>query len=249
MYESLIKKIKEKKSLNNLDDEIIEKYVKDYFKNNTKSKIILEKHPKPEKSAEFKKIVKEVRNELNRIYGIFQLNKDLKLESHTSTKERIKIYPHIYRKIFSITGEPKRILDISCGLNPLSYKYLGCKPYYIATELTKNDCYLLKEYFKKEKIEGEVLQINLFKDCRFPSADVAFLFKVLGILNDKKLAERIIKNLEVKYIIASFSLITITGRKMNYPLQGWFQRLLKRLNLRYELIKEENEIFYVIKKN
>ena len=249
MYESLIRKIKEKKSLENLDDEFIKEYVNNYFKDNPKIKEILEKHPKPERSKEFKDIIKEVRNEMNRMYGIFKLDKNLALESHTSTMERIRIYPYIYKKIFSITGEPKRILDISCGLNPLSYKYLGYKPHYIATELTKKDCDILEKYFKKEGIKGEVLHVDLFKDYKFPKADVAFLFKVLSNLNDKKLAERIINNLEVKYIIASFSLITVGGRRMNYPLQGWFQRLLKRLNLKYNLIKEENEIFYVIKKN
>ena len=248
MYKLIINKIKEKKSLSNLDDEIVEECIKDYFKKNPKIKVILEKHPKPEKSKKFKNIIKEIRNELNRIYGQFQLNKNLILESHKSTKERIKIYPYIYKKIFSITGVPKTILDMSSGLNPLSYKYLGCKPYYIATELTKKDCEILRDYFKKENIKGEVLQINLLEKNKFSKADVAFLFKVLDILNNKKLAEDIIKSLDVKYLVVSFSLITVKGKKMNYPLQGWFQRMLKRLNLSYKIIKEDNEIFYVIKK-
>ena len=249
MYNLLIKKIKEKSSLSNLDDEFIRGFIDNYFKKNPKIKVILEKHPKLENSKEFKNIIKETRSELNRIYGQFQLNKNLTLESHKSTKERIKIYPYIYKKIFLITGKPKIILDISCGLNPLSCKYLGCKPYYIATELTKKDCETLRDYFKKENIKGEVLQINIFKENKFPKADIAFLFKILDTLNNKKLVENIIKNLSVKYIVVSFSLIDIKGKKMNYPLQGWFQRMLKRLNLKYILIKEENEIFYVIKKD
>jgi len=249
MHNLLIKKIKEKSSISNLDDEFIRGFIDNYFKKNPKIKVILEKHPKLENSKEFKNIIKETRSELNRIYGQFQLNKNLTLESHKSTKERIKIYPYIYKKIFLITGKPKIILDISCGLNSLAYKYLGCKPYYIATELTKNDCDALEKYFKKEEIKGEVLQVDLFKDYKFPKADIAFLFKILDIIEDKKIVENIIRNLSVKYIIASFSLINIRGKRMNYPLQGWFQRMLKRLNLKYNIIKEENEIFYVIKKN
>src|SRR3989344_1271171 len=225
MYELLIKRIKEKRSLENLDDEFIKGYIDNYFKNNPKIKGILEKHPNRGKSRKLK-----------------DLNKELTLESHKSTKERMKIYPYIYKKIFSITGEPKIILDISCGLNPLSYKYLGYKPYYIATELTKKDCEVLRYYFKKENINGNVLQINLLKQNKFPNADIAFLFKILDIIKDKKLVENIIKDLSVKYIVVSFSLIDIKGKKMNYPLQGWFQRMLKRLNLKYILIKEENEI-------
>ncbi|MDP3026296.1 MAG: hypothetical protein Q8N63_01205, partial [Nanoarchaeota archaeon] len=191
---------------------------------------------------------KEIRNELNKNYGIFWLNNELTLESHKSTKERLKIYEGIYKKIFSITGKPKSILDISSGLNPLSYKYMDKDTEFIATELTKKDCEELRKYFKQNNIKGKVLQINLLEKNNFPKTDICFLFKILDLMPKKK-AEEIIKAIDSNYIIASFSLIDTHGRRMNYPLQGWFQRMLKRLNLKYELIKEENEIFYVIKKD
>lgn len=246
MIENLIRKIKEKKSLNNLDDEFVKKYIDKYFLENLKIKKILDEHSKPEKSKYYKIVVKNVRNELNKIYGVFWLDNKESLESHKSSKERLKIYPEIYKKIFKITGYPNSILDISCGLNPLSYK--GIKNIkFIVTELSKKDCELLKNYFSKNKINGEVLQMDLFEENKFPKADICFLFKILNIVSKKK-TEEIITSLDCKYIIASFSLIDIYGRRMHYPLQGWFQRMLKRLNLRYSLIKEENEIFYVIKK-
>lgn len=247
MIKNLINKIKQKSSLKNLDDKFVEKYIQEYFKNNPKIKSILENHPKPEKSKYFKKIIKEVRNELNKTYGIFWINNKLTLESHSSTKERLKLYPNIYKKIFLITGKPKSIIDISCGLNPLTYsQFKDIK--FIATELTKNDCDKLKKYFKKNKIIGKVLQINLLNKNKFPKTDITFLFKILDIIPKNK-TEEIIKSLQSKYIVVSFSLINIHGKKMNYPLQGWFQRMLKRLKLKYELIKEENEIFYIILRN
>lgn len=247
MIKNLILKIKEKSSLADLDDQFIEKYINEYFKLNPKIREILENHPRPEKSKYYKLLIKKVRNELNRIYGVFWLDKKRNLLSHKSTRERSSIYPEIYKKIFKITGAPKTILDVSCGLNPLTYKYLK-NIKFIVTELTKKDCEFLKEYFRKNKINAEVLQMDLFEKNIFPKADICFLFKILDLLPRKK-SEEIITSIDCKYIIASFSLIDIHGRRMNYPLQGWFQRMLKRLNLRYELIKEKNEIFYVIKNN
>ena len=89
---NLVQKIKEKKTLSNLDDEIIEEYIKDYFKKNPKIKVILKNHSKPEKSKEFKNIIKEIRNNLNRIYGQFQLNKNLQLKKVGKREERKYCY-------------------------------------------------------------------------------------------------------------------------------------------------------------
>lgn len=247
MIKNLIQKIKDKKPLDNLDDNFVKEYIEKYFKKNRKIEKLLKAHPKPEKSKYYKQLIKEVRNELNKIYGVFWINKKEALESHKSTKERLSLYPKIYEKIFKITGKPNTILDISCGLNPLTYNYLDKNTRFIATELTKKDCDFIRNYLKKNNLRGEVLQIDLFKENNFPKADVCFLFKILDIIPKNK-AEELLNSIPADYIIASFSLINIHGRKMNYPLQGWFQRMLKRLNLKYKLIKEENEIFYVIKK-
>ena len=73
----LIQKVKEKKSLKNLDDKIIEEALKKYLNKSTDKT-----NPK---SSSFKKAVKETRNELNRVYGCFILKDNLTLEAHSST--------------------------------------------------------------------------------------------------------------------------------------------------------------------
>jgi len=237
----LIQKIKEKKSLQNLDDSLMKEYVEKYLTEKTDIN--------NEKSASFKKIVKEVRNELNRIYGCFILSNKLELASHSSTKERIKIYPELYKKIFAITGKPNSILDISAGLNPLSYNYLNCTPRYIATELTLIDVNNLNFWFKKNRINAKALQLNLYKSQNFPEADITFLFKTLDLLNDFKLAEKIITSIKSKYLVISFSTKTLKNKSMNHPKRGWIEQMLKRLNKEYTKLIYPNEIFYIIKTN
>ena len=232
--EELIAEIKKKKTLKNLDASFIKKYITSI----------------PEKKKNIKKTVKETRNILNRIYGQFWLDNKFNLSSHKSTKERLEIYSSIYKKIFSITGKPNSILDLGCGLNPLSYNYLDCKPKYTAVELTKEDCKKINEYFKNNKIDGTAISKDLTRDSEFPKADVCFMFKLLESLEEKnhKLSEKLITSINCKWIIVSFSLLTIRNRRMNYPRRGWFERMLKRLNLKYEIIKEDNEIFYILLK-
>jgi 16S rRNA (guanine(1405)-N(7))-methyltransferase len=231
----LISKIKEKKSLKNLDDFLVEETVKKYTK----------EIPDNPKSKEFKRIVKEVRNELNRVYGCFFLKDEMSLNARSSTKERKKIYSNLYKEIFSIAGNPKSILDLSCGYNPLSYEYLNCKPKYLCTEIAKKDVGNLNEWFIKNKIDGKCSQLDLIKSQKFPKADITFLFKTLDILDNKKLAEKIVSAVKGKFVV-SFATADLKGRRMNYPRRGWFEQMLKRLNRDYKKLSYTGEVFYLI---
>ena len=83
-----------------------------------------------------------------------RLGHDRILVLHRSTRERMDFYPILYDRIFAIIGKPKSILDLGCGMNPLSLPYMelrGVK--YLAAELTKEDTDFLQRYFDKVKIE------------------------------------------------------------------------------------------------
>ena len=111
--EEIIKKIKSKKPLDKLDDEFVKGFINNFFKTNFKlNKKYLEGKLK-KKDLEI--IIKNVRNELNKSYAQFWTGNKLDLKSHKSTKERLEIYQRVYDHIFSITGEPKIVLDLGCG--------------------------------------------------------------------------------------------------------------------------------------
>ncbi len=244
----IIYKIKAKKPLGRLDDEFVLGFIDDFFKKNPKVK-------KKYLSGDFKKrdielIVKTVRNELNIIYGQFWLSDKLDLEAHKSSKERNNFYHKLYKKIFSITGKPKKILDLACGLNPLTYNLIGNDVYFYVTELTSYDCNKLREYFNKNNIKGDIIKADLRTFRDFPQVDVCFMFKLLDTLEtkDHKLAEDLIKSINAKYIVASFSTKTTRGKRMNYPRRGWFEMMIKRLGFEFAEHYEINEVFYIVRK-
>ncbi|MBI5391535.1 hypothetical protein HZB00_00880 [Candidatus Woesearchaeota archaeon] len=255
LYKLLVHQIQKKRPLDRLDPDFVVSSIEHYFKTHPKEfvklKTVNEKHLA--KNAIFRQTVKEIRNELNRMYGIFWKSSASALEHHISTKERMDIYPHIYQDIFRITHIPRRILDLGSGLNPLSYPYLeqaGFCGDYIAVELTKKDCDLLRSYFLQRHLKGEVLQRDLVSMTDFPSADVTFLFKVVDLLetNTHTLAERILTSVPSLWIVVSFSTKTLRGHTMRYPSRGWIEQLCKRLHYSYQILLYENEIFYIIKK-
>ncbi|MBU2523283.1 MAG: hypothetical protein KKE23_03270 [Nanoarchaeota archaeon] len=172
-----------------------------------------------------------------------------------STKERLPCYKKIYEKIFEITGWPKSIIDLGCGFNPMSFPLMGLGEVdYYAYDINGDDIKILNEYFKimGDDLNGKAALINLEKvDYKtLPKADVGFLFKVFDVLDrkDHKKSEEIIKSLDCKWIIASFSTQTVSGKKMKHPHRGWIDKMLERIGYEFKIIEFENEIFYVIKK-
>ncbi|MBS3167695.1 hypothetical protein J4216_01065 [Candidatus Woesearchaeota archaeon] len=249
--EEIVKKIKEKKPLDNLDDDYVLGFIDEFFKKEPKLKKKYENQSL--KKIDVKKIVKNVRNDLNRFYGQFWLSDSIRESSHRSVRERNLFYEKFYYEIFFRIGiDFKSILDLGCGLNPLTYNLIPNykDTYFIAVELTKKDCDKIVKIFKKDEIDGEVIKADLRRYNDFPKVDICFMFKLLESLEGEghKLAEHLITNLKASYIIVSFSTLDTKGRRMNYPRRGWFERMLSRLGLRFDKFEDFNEIFYIIEK-
>ncbi|MBN2141982.1 hypothetical protein JW711_01510 [Candidatus Woesearchaeota archaeon] len=278
--EMLVQDILSKRELSTLEPEFALPKVKRFLEQNRKIRLKFEDsdYPKFRKSKEFKAIVKDVRAELRKVYGVFVLesakkrekllenlkddpsleNHDKILETHQSSKERIPIYSVVYKKIFSITSEPKFIVDLACGLNPVSYPYLQCTPRYVASDVSEKDMEFLNRFFSQARIDGKAIGLDLMKDhakveelCK--GADVVFLFKALDSLeaikrnSSEKLMDSIIES-DTKYIVVSFATKSIGGKKdIRKEKRAWFEKMMKRKGFSDEVIDLSGETFYVLK--
>ena len=222
------------------------------------------------KNSNFKAVVKEIRAKLRKVHGVYnrdnyderlRLVKDRKFEdalkTHKSTNERFVFYPFILGKIFSYFPKPKAILDLGCGLNPLIVSLFPDyfdKVKYFAGDLNMDEVSLLNLFFNQEKIDGKAFVIDLMHHVdsvdMFGKTDVCFLFKVLDVVEHSghKHSEEIIKRINSRFIVVSFSTKTLSNKNMNYPGRGWIERMLNRLGFRWHFFYVENEAFYVVDK-
>lgn len=249
----LVVKIKEKKELSGIADEIVLGFLLEYVR---KRNIFLENI----RPSQIKIVVKDIRAELRKYVGRFRRSlkdrsklleqgriKEL-LRTHTSTEERLSFYP----KLRSIIKKLKvtSILDLACGLNPLALATPKIK--YYASDIKDDELTLIKKYFEKNNIKGKTFIYDIRKIKRdLPGADLCLLFKVLDIIEKKghKLAEKILKTVECKTILVSFPTKKLSGRPMRHPEREWLEKLLNRLNYPFKIFRSENEIFYLIKKH
>jgi len=245
--QELISHLKKKDELSDLDNNFIKYRIINYIKDNKLESKFEQKGFS--RTSTYKKIFKDIRKRLHEIYGVFRADS---FKEHPSVKERLVYYKEIYYRIFSITGKPKKILDLGCGLNPMSYKYLGCKPYYYASDISDFDLKQVYKYFKINKIKGKTFTFNLVDDSykKLPKANVCFLFKVLESLEaiKKNISKKIIQDLNSDWIVVSFSKRAISGARIRKAGRSWFRKVLKSLKLYYVIFDIGDEIFFVIKR-
>lgn len=268
---SLLEQVKAHKKYKNLDNSLVIDEIKQYLKSNPKA-------------TASKQTIKDIRAKLHRLYSSYQTNKKKKaddilinlkqaietkddqevleitnqlLSLVLSTKERIKEYKYLYKKIFKITGRPETIIDLGSGLNPFSYPLMNLLSLkYYSYDIDKEDITLLNKYFKIMKPEGlvgkaAILDVrNLSKVSSLTSSDIVFMFKLIDLIDTKKkkISEELIKTLikKTKFIVVSFATQTLTRKSMKLPQRRGFELMLERIGLKFKVIKTSNEIFYVV---
>ncbi|MEK6914542.1 MAG: methyltransferase domain-containing protein [Nanoarchaeota archaeon] len=265
---NFIQKIKENKKYRNISDNVILREIENYMKK-------YQTDLYDEKFA-----VKIIRRQLHRIYSSYQTKgkKEIKrlldelknnennvkiineiLSTTLSTKERLDKYFYIYNKIFELSKKPESIIDLGCGLNPISINYMNLeKLRYYAYDINDYDIEFINKFFDLMKIDGkaEILDIRDLESLRrIPKSDIIFMFKVYDLVvpktkRFKKIGEEIINILKEKseFMVISFATKTLTRKSMNLPRRIGFEMMLDRNNLKYSYIQTDNEIYYVIRK-
>jgi len=273
-HEDIIHDILAKKELSGIEHSFVEAVLGKELRKDPKLARRLE--TLSTRSSAYKELIKSVRAVLRRNVGLFEGSTDPKhretllaelrqsplerreeiinhiLATHQSTRERLPYYDQVYEEIFKHTGKPRVVLDIGCGLNPLSFPDTDAT--YVGVDIDRQLCSAVDEYFSIAGIEGEcrIIDARGMEQIRsLPKADIAFVFKLLEVIEQKghKLGELIIKALPSQWIIVSFPIITSSGAPMRSPRRAWFEKMLGRLKYKYGIFKVPNEIFYVLRKS
>jgi 16S rRNA (guanine(1405)-N(7))-methyltransferase len=280
MQEELVKllldEISKKKELKAVTKEFILKRLQQFFLTNGDIRKKLEKQFEQKqdqitKDSTFKSVVKSLRTELGIVYGSFLTSKFFKkdkiLESkpeeillcHKSSRERISLYQEIYSKIFS-WYQPKKILDIACGLNPLSYPIISSilkyNPYYCCCDLNQEDMNFIQYFFISQSIPGiakayDCTNLSFLSDKEFTGYDLVFLFKALDSFEtiSKNISKELIETLSCSHIVVSFPTQSLKAKiSVKKEKRAWFYTFLKQKNYEYIEFEVENELFICIKK-
>ncbi len=214
---SLVSEVKNKKEFSKLPNSVIERALR-----------------------ESRDDVKESRKLLRKYFGVFLTNRVLKgkgnmLDVHISSKKRD--YHKFYLEIFKGIENVGSVVDLGCGVNGFSYKYLPEGIEYIGVEAAGQLVEQMNNYFKDRCFNARVVRGDLFDIDMVLSIlrkskrkRVIFLFQVVDALESVqrdfslKLISEIMKNAEV--LIISVPLVSLGGRKRFAVKRKWLMDYL-----------------------
>ncbi len=138
------------------------------------------------------------------------------MASHASTRERLQILGEFYYHLFDTYGKPARLLDLACGLNPLSWRWMGLPAgtCYRAYDIHSPRVAFLNEYFRLEGIAAEAILRDILVAPPAEEADAAFLFKEAHRFEEREAGcnRALWCALKVRLLYISLPPFSLTGR-------------------------------------
>ena len=174
------------------------------------------------------------------------------MQQHTSTKERVGLLEPLYTSIFAITGRPRRILDLGCGLHPFALPWMGLSRdvRYLAWDMDHRIVALVNRFLTIMGLEPHAQCRDMLVSSSTAQADVAFVLKMLPCLEqqEKGCSVRLLRDINAPFIVVSFPVHSIGGRGkgMRKHYAQIMEDILSELAWRSVPMEFQEELFFVL---
>nr|AMP53160.1 ArmA_Rmt [uncultured bacterium] len=178
------------------------------------------------------------------------------LKKHVSTRERLPLasMDALYARIFEVTGRPKSILDLACGLNPvyLVFRWPDEEFPIVGVDVSRS-CVSAIDEGSCDSYRG--VWADLLDEDAIPSErfHIALLFKILPLLERQKsgAAMEVLQRINAEYIVVSFPTRTLGGRNvgMEKNYSEWMEAHLPENRTVAARFTTDNELYYILRSN
>jgi 16S rRNA (guanine(1405)-N(7))-methyltransferase len=152
--------------------------------------------------------------------------------THLSTRERLPILDAFYRDIFAVTGPPRRLLDIACGLNPLAFPWMGLPAAgtdFIAYDIHEPRVDFLNHYFILQGLPPLAYVKDVAVGAPSESGDVALFLKEMPRFerNYPGRGRALLDAINARWLVVSFPTIsTHGGRNLTNRYREFFHQII-----------------------
>lgn len=232
------------------------------------------------KSRNQKEVIKSTRNKLHQVGSAYQerpipyasLTQELRqlpsnlreaqvqeflkrtLSTHASSRERLSILPRFFIETLQDISPVNSVLDLACGLNPLSIPWmpLAADFRYTACDIYEDMTQFLNAFFSHFGIQGKVQTCDLTQDVPQEKSDLALVLKTIPCLEqvDKEAGYRILSRLQTANILVSFPAKSLGGKSkgMVQNYERHFRELTAGQNWKITRFEFPGELAFLIQK-
>lgn len=173
---------------------------------------------------------------------------------HASTAERLAVLPTFFQTTLASISPVKSVLDLACGLNPLSIPWMPLADgfSYFASDVVSPLVYFLWHYFELFGIPGNASILDLSYSIPSQSVQLALLMKTLPLMEqiEHGLAQKILDNLNAEHILVTYPLRSLGGRKkgMEETYRSQFDQLVAGRGWKIQEFSFTNEVAFLVTK-
>ena len=136
--------------------------------------------------------------------------------SHASTRERAPILHEFFHKCLEPLGSVHSVLDLACGLNPLTIPWMPLQPGFIysAYDVYGDMVDFLNSFFSSYNLNGTAALCDVTQELPSVSADLTLVLKTIPCLEqvDKSAGQRLLDAISSPNILVSFPARSLGGR-------------------------------------
>lgn len=232
-----------------------------------------------ERKRDFKAVVKATRNKIHQVGGAYfgkaipyerwqaelvDINPQDKtrlleycrkvLQQHASTRERLPVLEKFYGTLFESLSPVQSVLDLACGLNPLTAPWMPLAPNatYIACDIYLNLVSFLNRFLGCILLNGKVEWCDLLEGCPPYQAQVALLMKAIPCLEqlDRNVTLSLLQSVQAEYIVVSFPAHSLGGHRkgMVKNYENHFRQLISSFHWKVERFEFPGELVFLMKR-
>lgn len=194
-------------------------------------------------------------------YGQVEACCEAILRLHASTRERLDYVAELYAAVWRLTGRPKSVLDLACGLNPLALPWMGLPEdvSYTCIDIDHRLIALIDRLFqlavRQERRTGfqpvfAARCDDILVSPPTDTPDVALLMKTLPCLEQQEAGAslRLLGELRARHVVVSFPTRSLGGRQcgMERNYGELIDELASNLGWQSEKLSYPNEAVYVL---
>lgn len=171
---------------------------------------------------------------------------------HASTYERIEVLPTFFQTSLASISPVTSVLDIACGLNPLSIPWMPLADHftYHASDVVNPLVDFLGNYFEIFGFYGSASVMDLSFTIPSQTVQLALLMKTLPLMEqiERGLSQKILDNLNAEHILVTYPLRSLGGRKkgMGETYRSQFDQLVAGRGWKIQEFCFPNEVAYLV---
>lgn len=153
------------------------------------------------------------------------------LSLHASTAERSEILGSLYRAVFDVTGVPRSIIDVGCGLHPFGLPWMGldsdCR--YTAMDVDERLAARLDRFLGIMGQNARVYAGDILSDGVAEAADVALFMKVAPCFEQQSSGafREILMKTQAAWSVVTFPVASLGGRDVG--MRQHYERFIEEI--------------------